>query len=205
VVRFRLAERLRFDVRQADKVRFDLRQAEVVWHTWGGGPQMKRTAVVVAAPRAVLAEYEGVLKACGLVPGQVEVASLALLRGTEAERRVGDWLLVNWEPEYLTLFVTRNGAPLLLRTLPNPVQPADLAQELSSTLRYHRERLGGAVLTGALVRPGAAPVPEALAVAGGSLSVTPIVVDPLAALGGTREDVAQSLAAVGAGLLAGLQ
>ncbi len=225
VVRFRLAERLRFDVRQADKVRFDLRQAEIAWHTWADGApghrvpeprdlgagtrtrsQPNRVALVVAAPRAVVAEYEGVLASCGLTPGQVEISSLALLRGTEAQRRSGDWLLVNWEPEYLTVFVTRDGLPLLVRTLPSPVSLDGMARELASTLRYHRERLAGESLSGALLRAGGASAEEARSLISGTLALEPLLVDPLAELGASAgEDVAQALAAVGSGLLASVR
>jgi hypothetical protein len=58
-------------------------------------------------------------------------------------------------------------------------------------------------LSGVLLRSGAAPAADALALSGVTLPVPPQIVDPLAELGaGGSEDVSQALAAVGAGLLA---
>jgi type IV pilus assembly protein PilM len=167
LIRFRLKKSLPFDVREA-------RLAHL-----GGGP----FHVAVAIASGVLSDYEGALARAGLEPGLVELSGLALAEAAcPAE---GDWLLLNWEPGYLSLFLFRNGWPILVRTLSGlALDAGSVAREVGQTLVYAQERLEGASLRGAAIRcPGAvfeaarAPLEESLGVALQAL-------DPWAFVGG---------------------
>lgn len=143
LVRFRLKKMMPFDVRTAAvaavRVPGDARGAAGV------------LAAVMARP--VLESWEAPVLALGLRPGHVELSGLALARlaaGVE-----GDRLLVNLEPGYLTLVLSRAGRPLLVRTLSAGGSDGlgAVAREITQTLLYHRDRLGGDGLSGAGLRP----------------------------------------------------
>lgn len=193
VVRFKLRE----------KVPFDMRGAHVVWkavEAEGG-----KVVVAVALLRSVLDEYEALCQAIGLETGLVELGSLALLRGTSDLRASGDWLLLNWDEDHASVSLSRNGVPVLVRTLVGRAETTEVSRELSNTILYYRERLAGGGLAGALLRSHAIPVTEAARVVEEALGLVPSVIDPLSALGARDADgAAQALAAVGTGLLAGV-
>jgi Tfp pilus assembly PilM family ATPase len=193
VVRFKLRE----------KVPFDMRAAHVAWRIVEAAGQ--KSVLAVALLRSVLAEYEGLCGELGLEPGLVELGSLALLRGTAGWRASGDWLLLNWDDDHASVTLSQKGLPVLVRTLVGRAETAEVLRELTNTLLYYRERLGGSQLTGALLRSAALPTAEAAGVVEESLGLTPRIIDPLELLGARDADGAgQALAAVGMGLMAGV-
>jgi len=141
LARFRLRKALPFDVREARvAVRRDDGQA-----------------LVVAASRAVLDPYESACRDCGLEPGLVELAGLALVDAVAASRPPGDRLVVNWDDGYASLLLVRGGATVLARTVTGPGAESveALRRELDSTLLYYRERLAGESLGGISLRAAA--------------------------------------------------
>jgi hypothetical protein len=157
LVRFRLRKVLPYDVREA---RVSLRrEGELV--------------LAVAASRLVLDPYEAACRDCGLEPGQVELGGLVLQDAVAASRPPGDRLVVNWDEGYVSLLLTRGGAPALVRTLVGPAaESADaLRREIDGTLLYYRERLAGTGLLGISVRSARADAPDFLQALGRELGV----------------------------------
>lgn len=176
--RAEVEEMVRFKLRKV--VPFDTREAEVACLFPPGAGTM---AVAAAISRPVLAGYEEACRSAGLHPGLVELSGLALLGAQPAAS--GDHLLVNWEEGYLTLILSREGWPLLVRTLiGEPVgSPEEVAREITNTAFYYRERLGGLGLQSVAVRAGFLPADEALAVVGGALGVQANVIESPRGLG----------------------
>jgi Tfp pilus assembly PilM family ATPase len=194
-------ELVRFKLRE--KVPFDMRGAQVSWRPLEAGGE--KSILAAALLRSVVAEYENVCRALALEPGWVELASLALLRSTAAERALGDWLLVNWDEDYASVALSRNRVPLLVRTIVGQAGTPEVLRELANTILYHRERLGGGPLAGAFLRSAARPAVEVMGRVEEALGLAPRLIDPLATLGARETDgTGQALAAVGSGLLAGV-
>lgn len=170
--RAEMEELLRFRLRKA--VPFDTREAEVACLP----PQAPGGMLLAAAvARPVLAGYEEACRELGCHPGVVELAGLSLLAAQA--QAAGDRLLVNWDDGYVTLILTRDGWPLLVRTLPGDAASADdVSREVANTALYHRERLGGTGIESALVRSAALPLQEALAVVGGALGIEARPLEP---------------------------
>jgi hypothetical protein len=191
-----LDEVLRFKLRKA--VPFEIREARLA-HT-ATGSRAEDRMVVAAAFSPVVASYEDACVAVGLEPGVVELAGLVLARSAFGIDP-GDRLLVNWDEGYLSLLILRDGWPLLARTLPGEVAAslAGVVREVTNTVLYHRDRLGGAGLVEVALRSGVVPAEEMRAALEPVAEVPVRVVDPWAALGGaSMADVAQSLAAAAA-------
>jgi hypothetical protein len=167
-------EILRFRLRKT--VPFDTRECEIacVFPPAGAGTM----ALAAAISRPVLADYEEACRSLGLHPGLVELSGLALFGAQRSSR--GDQLLVNWEDGYVTLILSRDGWPLLVRTLVGePVaSPEDVAREVTNTAMYHRERLGGTGIGSAAVRSGFLPPEEAIAVVGEALGIEAQLLEP---------------------------
>jgi len=192
VVRFRLREKVPFDIRQATVV------SELVPAANATSPG---AALCVAVLHSVLQEYEGAVESHGLRAGLVEVSGLALLRSSLASRAAGDWLTLNWDEDHFSLFLTRGGVPLLARTVVGRADPDGVGRELSNTILYHSERLGGGGLAGVRLRSAHLPVIEASEHVARVLGVVPTVIDPLAALGGESSgELGQALAGVACAL-----
>lgn len=155
LVRFRLRKALPFDVREA---RVALRRE---------GEQV----LAVAASRQVLDPYEEACRECGLEPGRLELAGLALMDAVLASRPPGDRLVVNWDDGYASLLLARAGSPAFVRTLTGPgAESAEaLRREIDNTLVYYRERLGGQSIAGISLRSAARPVSEVERVLGHDL------------------------------------
>ncbi|HET7294956.1 MAG TPA: hypothetical protein VFM88_21230 [Vicinamibacteria bacterium] len=187
LIRFRLKKTLPFDAREA---RVALRREG-------------ESVLVVAAAPAVLDPYENACLACGLTPGIVELAGLALLDAVRASRPPGDRLVVAWDHGYASLLLTVAGAPALARTLTGPAaeSPDELLREIQSTLIYYAERLGGAGLQGVTLR-AAGPRPDAQPWLAGALGLPVEAVD-VWGHGDAREArlPAQELAGAAASLL----
>ena len=164
-----------------------------------GGPD---AAVVAAILRSVLLDYEAVLHRLGLDPGLVELSSLALL--SLVEPTAGDRLLVNWDEGYASLVLTRDGWPMLVRTLPDvAATPEALPREVANTLLYYRERLGGPGLAGASLRSVGVAPDEAAGLLEEALGLVPAVLDPWATLGGGEPRPGQAVAGAVASALRG--
>jgi type IV pilus assembly protein PilM len=197
-----LEELVRFRLRKS--VPFEIRRASVAAQRLPGDARGPAAVLAAVMARPVLESYEAPLAGAGLRPGLVELSGLALMRFAAAG--AGDRLLVNLEPDYLTLVLSRGGRPLLIRTLSAGADQGleSVAREISHTLLYHRDRLGGEELAGAALRPGdgdAASVAHRLAEA---LGREPEPVEPWNALGASLPGHRGSgLAGAAASLLAG--
>ena len=166
-------ELLRFRLRKS--VPFEVREAQVAClqdRTGTGG------TVVAAIFGPVLHGYEDLFRSLGLEPGLVQVSALALLSAAP-ETDGQDWLLINWEPGYVTLALVRRGWPLLVRTLTgaSTLDPREVSREVATTLLYHRERLGGSALGQVLLRSGAHPAAEVVASLAEPLGFPPTLYD----------------------------
>lgn len=152
------ADLVRFRLRAG--VPFDVREARLACALPGPG---QGQVVAVLAPPDVVDACEAACEAVGLHPGLVELASFALLAGLGEASLAGDRLLVNWEEDYVTFLLARDGWPLVVRTLTREAVPGpdDVNRECASTLLYYRERLGGSGLAGAVVRSTALRAAEA--------------------------------------------
>jgi len=188
--------------RLRDKVPFDIRQAAVAWQYVSGATAEAPGAVLcVALLRSVLQEYEEAVESEGISVGHVEISGLALLRAFAASGAPGDWLTLNWDEDHLSLFLTRDGVPLLARTLVGPVDADGMGRELSNTILYHAERLGGGALAGVRLRSVRLPVPEACEHVARVVGMMPTTIDPLASLGGVESGgLGQALAGVASAL-----
>jgi hypothetical protein len=158
--------------------------------------------VVAALHRPVLQDYEAAFLGLGLVPRLVELCSLALL--DLAPVASGDHLFVNWDEAYASLVITREGWPLLARTLAEAAAtPEALPHEVATTLLYYRERMGGAGLAGAVVRSSRIPATEAVRLLEEPLGLRPAVLDGWGGLGGGDADSGQAIAGALAAALRG--
>jgi len=151
-----------------------------------------------------LQEYEAAIEAHGIKVGHVEISGLALLRASAGARAAGDWLTLNWDEGYLSLFLARDGVPLLARTVGGRIDVDNVGRELSNTILYHAERLGGATLAGVRLRSACMPASEACAHVARAIGAAPSVIDPLADLGGADSGgLGQALAGVACALKGG--
>lgn len=191
-------ELLRFRLRKS--VPFEIREARVAHVRAGDTPA--DTILVATAAAGVVDQYESACRTVGLEPGLVELAGLALARAAFSPPATGDGLLVNWDEGYVTLVVARNGWPILFRTLSGGAvaTPAGVAREVSSTLIYYRERLGGSGVTAAFVRSAAFPPTQAIEALAPVIGFPPSVLDAWTTLGGAPSETSQALAAAAASL-----
>jgi len=187
------AETIRFRLHKA--LPFDVRAARLAW-----APPREEQALVAVAPEEVVRGYEQPLESLGFQPGLVEAASLALL--SAAETGPGDRVLVNWDEGYVSFVLTRAGQPLLLRTLTGDSGMDAVARHATSTMQFHRDRLGGAALSGVVVRSTVVPGEEAAAMLERALEAPVSILRPWAALGITEESAsAQAVAGAAACVL----
>ena len=95
----------------------------------------------------------------------------------------------------LLLLLVRDGFPLLARTLPQAAATPDaLPREVSNTLLYYQERLGGPGLARAFLRSAVLAGDEAAALLSEPLGMLPSELDPWAAFGGGERQAGQALA-----------
>lgn len=192
-----LDELIRFRLRRS--VPFDVKESQVAHVELAGGPGREAQSLVGAVALAVLESYEAPLRALGFEPGLVELSGLALLRASGLPAR-GDALLVNWDEGYVSLFLSRDGEPLLLRTLTGEPasRPGDVAREIASTVVYFRERLGGTQLAGVRVRSGVVPLAGAAPIVAEAAGVEPAAVAAWGAHGWEDADASVRQALAGA-------
>ena len=105
VVRFRLKKLLPFDADDA------MVSYQVMSNVKGSGIKM----VVVAIPRDVLTEYEGIVLAAGFLPGAVLPSTLAALAGLEESDSAA--LVVNAGPGSVTTAIVQAGILMLHRSV----------------------------------------------------------------------------------------
>jgi hypothetical protein len=191
-----LDELLRFRLRKS--LPFDVKDARLAWLL--PASRTAENAVVVAIFKPVLESYEAVCRSLGLFPGLVELSGLALLGAELGAHAAGDRLLVNWDDAYVTLALTRDGWPLLIRTLSGPQagDPSEVAREAANTLLYHRERLGGVELAQVALRSAGLPPEAAASLLGGTLDKAPELIQPLAGLEASGLGPSQALAGAAA-------
>jgi len=113
VVRFRLKKLLPFDADDA-QVSYQL----MTGARTAASPQEKGLVrvVAVAIPRAVLEEYEAVVREAGFEPGAVLPSTLAALSGLD-ETAAASALVVNAGPQSVTTAIVENGVLLLHRSV----------------------------------------------------------------------------------------
>jgi hypothetical protein len=189
LIRFRLRKAVPFEIRSA-------RLASVPVLAPGREPQV----LVGAILGSVLEEYEEACRALGLDPGLVQLAGLVLLNSVEERRVPADRVFINWDEGYVSIFLSRHGAPVLIRTLTgaDAASPANVLRETSQTVVYYRERLGGAGFAEAVVRSAAIPPAEAAQLLEEPLGRRPEILDAWGASIAGDPSVAQSLAAAAA-------
>jgi hypothetical protein len=170
-----MEELLRFRLRKS--VPFDIREARLAFAV--EATRATDTVPVVAIHRSVLEGYEDACRAVGLEPGLVELSGLVLLAASGGGSPAEDHLLVNWDDGYVTILLARGEWPLLVRTLTGEpaAQPQQVAREVSNTVLYYHERLGGAGLARATLRSAALPPEQASALLAGPLEGAPALVD----------------------------
>jgi type IV pilus assembly protein PilM len=179
----RLDEVLRFKLRRA--VPFRLEDA-VLTHQVLPGEGTGVTVLVAVMLRAVVEQYERALEAAGVRPGLVDLCTpnlynLCRPQMTAAAASGGDVGLLNVASGYFTLLIVRNERLLFYRCKSysagdseEDLGPLDtlMARELTSSLSYWRDKLGGERLSRVLLRAvnGAAtdvpPILESLGVGG---------------------------------------
>jgi type IV pilus assembly protein PilM len=113
VVRFRLKKLLPFDADDA-QVSYQLMGGGKPTATPGGKALVR--VVAVAIPRAVLEEYEAVVREAGFEPGAVLPSTLAALSGLE-EAATAPALVVNAGPQSVTTAIVESGVLLLHRSV----------------------------------------------------------------------------------------
>jgi hypothetical protein len=188
-------ETIRFRLHKA--LPFDVRSARLAWDGTRGDQ-----ALVVVVLEEVIRGYEEALEDLGFQPGVVEVSCLALASlpetGAGAGAGEGDRLLVNWDDGYVSFLLRRGEEPLLARTLPGETGSDGVARQATSTLQFYRDRLSGEGLQDVVLRAAAGPVDDAMVALAPALGREPRLLEPWAALGGTRADTSAPAQAVAA-------
>lgn len=192
LIRFRLKKAVPFDIREA---RLSFREI--------GVPGREPMVLVVAILRSILDEYEGACRALGFEPGLVQLTGLAILDAIEESRPPADRVVVNWDEGYISILVSRFGAPALARTLTgtSASDPEQVMREATQTMLYYRERLGGEGIGDAIVRSAAVVPAEAARLLEQPLGVAPDILDPWGSLGRNEQGMAQALAGAAACVL----
>lgn len=180
--RAQVEELIRFKARKS--VPFDIREARLA-HVPGTASGSDQT-LVAAIARPVLEGYEAVCRAVGLEPGLVELTGPALLSASFDGLPTADRLLVNWDEGYLSLMLARGAWPLLARTIVGApaASPAEVSREVSNTVLYYRDRLGGPGLAATVLRSAFLPASEAADLLAGPLGEPPSILDSLVGLKG---------------------
>jgi type IV pilus assembly protein PilM len=132
VLRFRLRKMLPFEVEHAGLSYQVLTQSK------------NEVKVLVAVlPAAILAEYEGVVRAAGYEPGAVLSASLAALAAVDS---MGAVLLANLNGHSMTTAIANGSDLLLYRTLDLPEDPelriAEVRRGIAVAAAFYEDSLG---------------------------------------------------------------
>jgi len=128
VIRFRLKKSLPFDVEQA-VLSYDVVRSN-------GNIRV----VAAVSPRAIIEEYETVLRDAGYTPGVVLPSSLAALGLIEGERPT---LVLKVDPTHITIIAVERQELRLVRTLDNPrgsnVSAAELAEAVLPSIVFFED------------------------------------------------------------------
>jgi type IV pilus assembly protein PilM len=130
VVRFRLKKSLPFDIDQLS----------VSFERQGSGSQIRVVAAVT--PRAVLDEYEALIRDAGYNPGTVLPSMLAALGLVDASRPA---MVIKVEQGTTTFAIVDQGQLLLYRALDNggsTVSGESLIDDVNTSLVYFEDRYG---------------------------------------------------------------
>ena len=194
--RAQVEELVRFKARKS--VPFDIREARVAYLP--GVAFGSDQTLVAAIARPVLEGYEAACRALGLEPGLVELTGAALLTAAFEGLPAADRLLINWDEGYLSLVLARGSWPLLVRTIAGETaaSPAEVAREVSNTVLYYRDRLGGTGLAASVLRSAFLPAAEAASLLSGPLGEPPAILDGLVGLRGAEPGGAASHLLAGA-------
>ncbi len=167
VLRFKLRRLLPFDTH-------DARIALV------RGPRPADQVLVSVAHRAVVESLESMCAEVGLQPGFVQPSGAALLFASVASHPAGDGLVVNWDGTYVTIFLVRDGWPVLQRTLGDgaSTRVEQVTREVGSTVLYYRDRLAGTAMNYAHVRSAVVEPQEAVEAISRVLGFPATVVEP---------------------------
>ena len=193
---------VRFKLRKA--VPFDIKEARVVYRLPRVlQPEAQAVAVVMARP--VVETYEEVLRSLGLELGLVELTGLAILGAVEAAYPPGDRLIVNWDEGYVSLLLTRAGEPVLVRTLTGDAAGTydDIVREVSNTVLYYQEKLGGSGLASVVLRSAMMSPSDAVRLLREPLGLVPEIFDPWAPPGAGDPSPAGQAVAGAAAAVAG--
>ena len=125
---------------------FKLEDAQIAYTAGAALADGGREYVVVAARRAIVAEYERPCLAAGVRPGLVDLTAFGLVNGCLAGRPpqpAGDWLLAHAAPGYNSVAIVSGGDLVCFRNRPGD-GAGDLADLVHQTVMYYEDRLGGA-------------------------------------------------------------
>jgi type IV pilus assembly protein PilM len=152
ILRFRLRKLVPFEVDDA-AISYQVMTRE----------QGQVRALVVVTPRAVLAEYEGVVREAGYDPGAVLPSTLCAIAAIPGET---DALVVNRSSASITTAIARPHEVLLHRTLElasgEANDSADIQQAVSVAIAYFEDSLSEPLESLFYVGPGGARELEAL-------------------------------------------
>jgi hypothetical protein len=168
-------EAIRFRLHKA--LPFDVRSARVAWEVLRGDQ-----VLVAVGLEETLRGYEQALEDLGYEAGLLEPAALALT-SADGAAGPGDRLLVNWDQGYVSFVLLRGGEPLLVRTLAGESSPEAVTRHATSTLQFHRDRLGGDGMADVVVRSAAYPGEDAVRLMADALGAPPRLLQPWAPLG----------------------
>jgi len=130
---------LRFRLRKM--VPFDVEHAGVSYQVLSQNVDQTRVLAAIL-PGAILAEYEGAVRAAGYEPGAVLPSSLAALEAIDSMEAV---LMANLSRQALTTTIANGQDLLLYRPLDLPEDPAERAGEIQSGIAvaaaYYEDKL----------------------------------------------------------------
>lgn len=126
---------------------FDVDSAQVAYKVLGpsSGEAKGMDILVALSPRSIILEYESLLERLGFHAGYVVPSTLAVL--SLFPPPVEDVMLVKLAPESITTTIFQNRRPQFIRRVGN----IEVYDAVYPTVMYYQDKLGGAVLSGALV------------------------------------------------------
>jgi type IV pilus assembly protein PilM len=146
------------------------------------------TIAAVVARRDVVAQYEAVVRAVGVHPGLVDLASLNVMNGVIGAGGAADddWLLVHLASESTTLAILRRDQLMFYRHRHRAaVDEEPLRALVHQTAMYHEDRLGGSRFARVWLCGVGSGAEDARRQISGRLGVPVQSVDVRPAIGGT--------------------
>lgn len=141
-----LDQLIRWQVRKAAP--FRLEDAQLSWIAGMPLAEGGREFLVTLARRDVIQSYEQACEAAGVHAGLVDLTTFNLINAVLATTGGpdGDWLLVNYTTDYVTIAVVRGQELAFFRNRAAATE-AELADMVHQTAMYHEDRLGGGAFT----------------------------------------------------------